>query len=63
MIFFDYPSGRAQIEMAMDWKAANLPAGESNALTLSLSLTAATLRLACSWSLKPVKLRTWLAFF
>jgi STE24 endopeptidase len=30
-IFFDHPSGRARIRMAMDWKAANLPAGESNA--------------------------------
>ena len=28
-IFFDHPSGRARIRMAMDWKAANLPAGES----------------------------------
>jgi STE24 endopeptidase len=25
--FFDHPSGRARIRMAMDWKAANLPAG------------------------------------
>ncbi|PYJ71401.1 MAG: peptidase M48 [Verrucomicrobia bacterium] len=24
-IFFDHPSGRARIRMAMDWKAANLP--------------------------------------
>jgi STE24 endopeptidase len=31
-IFFDHPSGRARIRMAMDWKAANLPAGESPAL-------------------------------
>jgi STE24 endopeptidase len=31
-IFFDHPSGRARIRMAMDWKAANLPAGESAAL-------------------------------
>jgi STE24 endopeptidase len=30
-IFFDHPSGRARIRMAMDWKAANLPAGESSA--------------------------------
>jgi STE24 endopeptidase len=29
-IFFDHPSGRARIRMAMDWKAANLPAGESS---------------------------------
>src|SRR5438552_743021 len=28
-IFFDHPSGRARIRMAMDWKAAALPAGES----------------------------------
>src|SRR5262249_11234127 len=28
-IFFNHPSGRARIRMAMDWKAANLPAGES----------------------------------
>ena len=26
-IFFDHPSGRARIQMAMDWKAARLPAG------------------------------------
>jgi STE24 endopeptidase len=30
-IFFDHPSGRARIRMAMDWKAANFPAGESHA--------------------------------
>jgi STE24 endopeptidase len=30
-IFYDHPSGRARIRMAMDWKAANLPAGESTA--------------------------------
>ena len=30
-IFFDHPSGRARIRMAMDWKAANLPAGQSTA--------------------------------
>jgi Zn-dependent protease with chaperone function len=29
-MFFDHPSGRARIRMAMDWKAANLPAGESH---------------------------------
>ena len=28
-IFFDHPSGRARIRMAMDWKAARLPAGGS----------------------------------
>ncbi len=28
-IFFDHPSGRARIRMAMDWEAANLPTGES----------------------------------
>jgi len=27
-IFFDHPSGRSRIRMAMDWKAAHLPAGE-----------------------------------
>jgi len=30
IIFFDHPSGRARIRMAMDWKAAQLPAGESS---------------------------------
>ena len=30
-IFFDHPSGRARIRMAMDWKAANLPVGDSHA--------------------------------
>jgi STE24 endopeptidase len=30
-IFFDHPSGRARIRMAMDWKAARLPVGESTA--------------------------------
>jgi STE24 endopeptidase len=30
-VFFDHPSGRARIRMAMDWKAANLSAGESTA--------------------------------
>ena len=30
-IFYDHPSGRARIRMAMDWKAAHLPAGESTA--------------------------------
>jgi Zn-dependent protease with chaperone function len=28
-IFYDHPSGRARIRMAMDWKAANLPAEEN----------------------------------
>ncbi len=28
-IFFDHPSGRARIRMAMDWKSAHLPAGGS----------------------------------
>jgi STE24 endopeptidase len=27
-IFFTHPSGRERIRMAMEWKAANLPAGE-----------------------------------
>ena len=31
-IFFDHPSGRARIRMAMDWKAANLPAGDAGAV-------------------------------
>src|SRR6266404_6561596 len=26
-LFFDHPSGRARIQMAMDWKAAHLPCG------------------------------------
>ena len=29
IIFFDHPSGRARIRMAMDWKAAKLPAGNT----------------------------------
>lgn len=28
-IFFDHPSGRARIRMAMDWKAAHLPQGDA----------------------------------
>ncbi|MEY2439353.1 MAG: endopeptidase, partial [Verrucomicrobiota bacterium] len=28
MIFFDHPSGRARIRMAMEWKAAHLPCGD-----------------------------------
>jgi Zn-dependent protease with chaperone function len=28
-IFFDHPSGRARIRMAMDWKAAHLPCGNT----------------------------------
>jgi len=35
-VFFDHPSGRARIRMAMDWKAANLPAGESPAVETAL---------------------------
>jgi len=31
-VFFDHPSGRARIRMAMDWKAANLPAGDAGAV-------------------------------
>jgi STE24 endopeptidase len=27
-IFFDHPSGRARIQMGMDWKAAHLPCGD-----------------------------------
>jgi Zn-dependent protease with chaperone function len=30
-IFFDHPSGRARIQMAMDWKAAHLPCGNLGA--------------------------------
>lgn len=29
IIFFDHPSGRARIRMAMDWKAAHLPCGST----------------------------------
>jgi STE24 endopeptidase len=35
-IFFDHPSGRARIRMAMDWKAAHLPCGDVD-LTRSTS--------------------------
>ena len=35
-IFFNHPSGRARIRMAMDWKAANLPAGESPVVETAL---------------------------
>jgi STE24 endopeptidase len=35
-IFYDHPSGRDRIRMAMDWKGANLPAGESPATQTSL---------------------------
>ena len=31
IIFFDHPSGRARIRMAMDWKAAHLPCGNGAA--------------------------------
>jgi STE24 endopeptidase len=31
VIFFDHPSGRARIRMAMDWKAAQLPCGNGTA--------------------------------
>jgi len=37
-IFYDHPSGRARIRMAVDWKAANLPAGDSDATENSSSL-------------------------
>ena len=30
-IFFDHPSGRARIQMGMDWKVAHLPCGNLNA--------------------------------
>jgi STE24 endopeptidase len=36
-IFYDHPSGRARIRMAMDWKAANLPAGELPSAESTLS--------------------------
>ena len=29
-IFFDHPSGRARIQMGMDWKAAHLPCGTAD---------------------------------
>jgi STE24 endopeptidase len=32
-MFYDHPSGRARIRMAMDWKAANLPAGGTSTAT------------------------------
>jgi STE24 endopeptidase len=32
-IFFDHPSGRARIQMGMDWKAAHLPCGNIDALS------------------------------
>jgi STE24 endopeptidase len=35
-IFFDHPSGRARIRMAMDWKAGNLPGGESPVVKTAL---------------------------
>jgi STE24 endopeptidase len=28
IVFYDHPSGRARIRMAMDWKAAQLPTGD-----------------------------------
>ena len=37
-IFYDHPSGRDRIRMAVDWKAANLPAGDSDATENSSSL-------------------------
>jgi STE24 endopeptidase len=30
-IFYDHPGGGARIRMAMDWKAANLSSGDSDA--------------------------------
>src|SRR5437899_8186341 len=35
-IFFDHPSGRARIRMAMDWKAAKLPADDAPAMEKTL---------------------------
>ena len=37
-IFYDHPSGRARIRMAMDWKAAKLPAGDSTSSESGLTL-------------------------
>src|SRR5215831_12282935 len=37
-VFYDHPSGRSRTRMAMDWKAANLPAGESSTTENDLSL-------------------------
>ena len=37
-IFYDHPSGRARIRMAMDWKAAKLPAGHSTTSESGLTL-------------------------
>jgi STE24 endopeptidase len=34
-IFYDHPSGRARIRMAMDWKAAQLPCGDGAAAKTS----------------------------
>jgi STE24 endopeptidase len=31
IFFFDHPSGRARIRMAMDWKAAHVPCGSETA--------------------------------
>src|SRR5258705_654761 len=36
LIFFDHPSGRARIRMAMDWKTANSPTTESSPLETPL---------------------------
>ncbi len=36
-VFFDHPSGRARIQMAMDWKAANLPAGDAGTVESPVS--------------------------
>ncbi|MEP6937191.1 MAG: M48 family metallopeptidase [Chthoniobacterales bacterium] len=36
-VFFDHPSGRARIRMAMDWKAAHLPAGGASLDTAASS--------------------------
>ena len=35
-MFYDHPSGRARIRMAMDWKAANLSAGKVRNPNLNL---------------------------
>ena len=41
-IFFDHPSGRARIRMAMDWKAAHLPAGQTETGDAPVRVTSPT---------------------
>jgi Zn-dependent protease with chaperone function len=54
-IFFDHPSGRARIRMAMDWKAANLPPGRSSASESSTSRKGATVGCAEAISVRRVQ--------